>query len=302
MAKGPSRIARAARDLKKVKKDLQGKNGKSRSRAYTRGNATVVLAQGALAAPKRAFGGGRNPKGRNVASLLKCLDARIPRTLGLPRAVGPYSVIRTTALHSSSSRFLMFCPIYNESSTSWYNACGIEGVTSGSPVNSGQHTSVAHAFPLMSQAEVVPSGLTVQVMNPASLQTADGLFAMARVNQQLALGGTTATYDEMAARCISFYAPRMLTGGKLALRGVKCSSYPLDMSEYSHFAPMLHFGGEAFAWSTNALRPAALAPIVFVQENAQPKTMQFLVTMEWRVRFDPANPATASLQQRRTWR
>ena len=86
----------------------------------------------------------------------------------------------------------------------------------------------------------------------------------------------------------------MLTGGKLALRGVKCSSYPLDMSEYSHFAPMLHFGGEAFAWSTNALRPAALAPIVFVQENAQPKTMQFLVTMEWRVRFDPANPATAS--------
>jgi len=132
-------------------------------------------------------------------------------------------------------------------------------------------------------------------MNPASLQTASGLFAMARVNQQMALGGALATWDEMAARCISFYAPRMLTGAKLALRGVKCSSYPLDMSEYSHFSPMSHFVDEsAITWNTNALRPAALAPIVFVQENSQPKAMQFLVTMEWRVRFDPANPATSS--------
>jgi hypothetical protein len=143
--------------------------------------------------------------------------------------------------------------------------------------------------------EVVPASMTVQVMNPASLQSADGVFAMARVNQQLSLGGSPAglTYREMAARVISFYSPRMLTGGKLAIRGVKCSAYPLDMNEYATFAPVHQSSGNS-GWDSNGLRPAALSPIVFVQENAVPKQLEFMITIEWRVRFDPGNPATAS--------
>lgn len=131
-------------------------------------------------------------------------------------------------------------------------------------------------------------------MNPSSVQDAKGVFAMARVNQQLCLGSSPAglTYEEMAARVISFYSPRMMTGGKLALRGVKCSSYPLDMGEYSNFSPIYKASGP-FGWS-NIVRPSALAPIVFVQENNPPQTLEFMITIEWRVRFDPGNPATAS--------
>jgi len=143
--------------------------------------------------------------------------------------------------------------------------------------------------------ELVPAAMTVQVMNPASLQSADGVFAMARVNQQLSLGGSPAglTYREMAARVISFYSPRMLTGGKLAIRGVKCSAYPLDMNEYATFAPVNPLSGD-FTWDSTAIRPAALSPIVFCQENVAPKQLEFMITIEWRVRFDPGNPATAS--------
>jgi hypothetical protein len=290
--------------LKRVKKDLKAKHTNGGGRKLTRQNASVVLAQGAVAVPKRNFGTKSvRRKGSSMMSLKRCLDARVPRTLGLPRAVGPYTVIRTTALHTSSSEFILFCPFmadpfFGGSTTpTWKDWCGIEDVAGASDI-SGTGNTRPIRMPMLGlgdACEVVPASLTVQVMNPASLQSADGVFAMARVNQQLCLGASPAglTYREMAARVISFYSPRMLTGGKLAIRGVKCSAYPLDMNEYATFAPVQQSSGE-FAWDIKGLRPAALSPIVFCQENAVPKQLEFMVTIEWRVRFDPGNPATAS--------
>lgn len=288
---------KAVRELRKVRKDLKLKNGNGirRGRPVSRRNATIVLAQGAVAAPRRNFGSGK-ANGNGPRALLKCLDARLPRTLGLPRAVGPYTVIRTTRLHKSSAQFVLFSPFYYAADEKWWDWCGIESVNPALDVT-GTHNTQPIQMPmngLGSACEVVPAAITVQVMNPASLQSANGVFAMARVNQQLMLGSTPAgiTYEEMAARVISFYAPRMLTGGKLALRGVKCSGYPLDMSDYSNFAPIIH-NGLPFTW-VNSSRPAALSPIVFVQENTEPQDIEFMITIEWRVRFDPGNPATAS--------
>jgi len=292
--------AKALRDMRRVRKDLKTKNGNGngRGRPLARRNATIVLAQGAVSAPRRNFGtikaAGKGP--RSVTALVKCLDARIPRTLGLPRAVGPYTVIRTTKLHATNANFVMFAPFYDAASEQWYDWCGIESVNSALDVIAAANT-LSINMPLNGLAEaceVVPAALTVQVMNPASLQTADGIFAMARINQQMMLGTSPVgiTYNQMAARVVSFYSPRMLTGGKLALKGVKCSGYPLDMSEYANFAP-IHNHSTAFTWN-NAIRPAALSPIVFVQDNVTPKTIEYMVTIEWRVRFDPGNPATAS--------
>jgi len=146
-------------------------------------------------------------------------------------------------------------------------------------------------------AEIVPSKYTVQVMNPQALNNASGLFMMTRVNQQLALGGTTGTWDELARNVVSYYTPRILTGGKLALRGVVSSGYPLNMNEYATFAPVMQqpevaTGGK---WQTN-MNPGALSPIVFLNETTAdtPVGVEFLVTMEVRVRFAPLNPATAS--------
>jgi len=210
--------------------------------------------------------------------------------------VGPYTVIRTTKLHSSNSKFVLFCPFLHPDEGKWYDWCGIEDVDAALDVVGTDNTRAIN-MPMSGLAEaceVVPAAMTVQVMNAAALQAADGVFAMARVNQQLMLGSSPVglTYDEMASRVISFYAPRMLTGGKLALRGVKCNAYPLDMTEYAGFAPIKNYTGE-FAWSSNE-RPAALSPIVFVQENNDPRYIEFMITIEWRVRFDPGNPATAS--------
>lgn len=300
-----SKGAKAIKELAKIRKDLRGgpKRAQRKGRnGMTKREATTVLAQGAVAVPRRNFGTVRKAmaSSRNVGALLKCLDARLPRTLGLPRAVGPYTVIRTTKLHQSSSSFVMFAPFQHHKASApshikWCDWCGIEAVVDGSDISlSGNTRTINMPMTGLGDAcECVPASLTVQVMNPASLQTAEGVFAMTRVNQQLGLGSSPAglTYDDMAARVISFYAPRILTGGKLALRGVKADAYPLDMSEYAHFAPIYKYTGN-FAWSEN-FEPSALSPIVFVQNNATNQTIEFMVTIEWRVRFDPGNPATA---------
>lgn len=299
-----AKAIKAGRILRRVRRDLKMKNGSRRPRTGggggLRGNATTVLAQGAVAAPRRNFGT-QKTNGSSLAAMRMCLDARIPKTIGLPRAVGPYTVIRTTVLHTTSAKFVMFCPFINNDSnindSKWLTWCGIESVAAGIPVVGSANTRPI-SMPMTSlggACEVVPAALTVQVMNPASLQTADGVFAMARVNQQMSLGNSDPldTYNDVATRVISYYSPRILTGGKLAIRGVKCDAYPLNMSEYSQFMPITGFAAP-FTWSNNQ-RPAALSPIVFVQENAAlQKPIDFMVTMEWRVRFDPGNPATAS--------
>ena len=284
-------IKLAARDLRKVKKDLKAK---PKGRQMQKKNATIVLAQGAVAVPKKNFGT-KAFKGNSARAMIKALDARLPRTLGLPRAVGPSTVIRTTRLISSSAKFVMFAPFYDTSVGKWLDWCGIESVVGTSDVTAASNTlpinmPLAH---LESACQIVPAALTVQVMNAASLQSAMGVFAMTRVNQQLDLGSSVGiSYDEMAARVISFYSPRMLTGGKLSLRGVKCSAYPLDMSEYSDFASIVSNSG-ALTWD-NSKRPSALSPIVIAQENTTSQALEYMVTIEWRVRFDPGNPATAS--------
>jgi len=294
MVKGKS-----AKMLAKVRKDLKLKKKPLAARRAVRRNAAIVLAQGAVAPPRKNFGTAAIRRRPNRASLVKCLDARIPRTLGLPRAVGPYTVIRTTSLHPSSARFIMFCPFMREKDNrpAWLPWAGVEDVAASGAINDPNNTKpiTMPMAQLLHSCEVVPAAMTVQVMNPASLQQATGIFAMARVNQQLDMGGNTITWEALKNDCIAYYSPRMLTGGKLALRGVKCSSYPLDMTEYSHFCPVDQTLGTAnFTWDSRARRPAALAPIVFLRDGDSSGDLEFMVTIEWRVRFDPGNPATAS--------
>jgi hypothetical protein len=232
-----------------------------------------------------------------VGSLVKCLDARLPRTLGLPRAVGPYTVIRTSAVISTSARVIMFCPFMRESNAGkqWYNWCGVADVDSDQPVNGANNTTpiLMPVDTLGGAAEVVPAALTVQVMNPNSLQTASGMFAMGRVNQQLNIGGSTETWHAWKDRLVSYQSLRMMSGGKLALRGVKCSAAPLNMTEYADFATLFTTDSGAVTW-TNFMQPSALTPIVFLHTNQATLNMEFMVTIEWRVRFDPSHPASAS--------
>lgn len=270
-------------------------NGKGKKkRGNIRSQAPQVLAQVAMRAPSKNFGT-KKPKGNGIKALLQCLDARIPRTLGLPRAVGPYTIIRTTRLFNSAANMIIFCPLRDQDGK-WYKACGVVSNSVVAAVNAANNARVI-GMPmdnLGDACECVPASLTVQVMNPSSLQTADGVFAMTRANQQMDLGTTSETWNEVTSRVISFMSPRLLTGGKLSLRGVQCNAYPLDMTGYSSFERLADVTDFAQRTWDETLKPDALSPIVFLNNNLSPPSVSFMVTMEWRVRFDPGHPAVSS--------
>jgi hypothetical protein len=148
---------------------------------------------------------------------------------------------------------------------------------------------------------MVPSAFTVQIMNPNALQDTAGIVYIGRSTSQYKLANDTRTWQELADQFVSFMSPRLCSAGKLALRGVKVDSYPLNMSEFSDFCPEASLvGGTPLALDTwngaqnpnTGGEPSAFAPIVVYNPNLVP--LHYLVTVEWRIRFDPANAASAS--------
>ena len=89
-----------------------------------------------------------------------------------------------------------------------------------------------------------------------------------------------------------------MSAGKLALRGVQMDSYPLNMSALADFRPVANTADAAVTWdATNLIHPLGFAPIVVINQastETPPLKLNFLVTVEWRVRFDIGNPAVAS--------
>lgn len=285
-------IAKVRRDLRKVRKDLVTKKKSS-----VRGRAVGgVIYNGVAAGPKHAFGGSTTKKPHPV-----CLDARMPVTLGLPRAVAPYTVIRTsTIITANAGEMMIFCPFRRcgpnvDNNDSWMNWCGVRQAAADNTLISGDAGITPLKMPLDGlggAAEVVPSALTVQVVNGDALQQAGGTYMMGRVNQPLHFGGNnTTTWAKFGEEFVSYYAPRMLAAGKLAIRGVKCSAYPIDMSEYSSFKALTY--SSATRWNADIM-PGALTPIVLLPNQNTINGITAFVTIEWRVRFDPLNPATAS--------
>jgi len=269
-----------------------------------------MLGQGVATLPKVNFGTKKSKKGgaNSVKHCMRCLDARLPMTIGLPRSVGPYTVIRTSQLVPlGNAQFTMFGTFQNINPTKptmWNPICGLQSIDGTKAIVATDNTFL---FPLpivdlFAAAEAVPAALTVQIMNSESLQTGAGIYQMGRVNQSLYVAQdptSTRTWLDLASQCISFYSPRLMSAGKLALRGVCCSSYPLDMGEYSDFAP-IDVSPATTPYTLSAeIKPAALAPIIFINPGAAGNSdksqpgIQALVTVEWRVRFDPGNPATA---------
>jgi len=267
--------------------------------AYQANRSARILYQGVAETAKKNFGS-QIEKRRTLAALVRALDAKVTRTLGLPRAVGPYTVIRTNQLVSTTadSNFILFSPIrYNETSTNgkWLTSCGIMQVGgSGTAVNAanGAQFIPTPVSGLGDAANLVPASMTVQVVNSKPLESAQGSYFMGRVSQPFDYGGQTDTWSNLRSRFISYFSPRMLAGGKLALRGVQCSAYPLDMNDYADFTERSNTF--TTTWSKQ-YEPCCLSPIVFVSnQQSVADSIQFLVTMEWRVRFDPSHPAAAS--------
>lgn len=249
------------------------------------------LAQGVGSVPRRAFGS-------TAGNTLAVWDATHPSHLPLPRSVGPYTVIRTTKRMQDSKNVLFIGAFMSEATTTatnrWTNVCAVSDVVAANPINGAANTSV-HCMDLSglgSAATVVPSAITVQIMNPDALQTTSGISYIGVMKTQADWGGSTDTWTTKANQFVQFMAPRLCSAGKLALRGVKVNSYPLNMTACSDFQEIQTLSDGDMTWTNDVISPTGWAPIVIY--NPGGAALELLITIEWRVRFDISNVAAST--------
>jgi hypothetical protein len=217
--------------------------------------------------------------------------------------------LKTTQLIQTSSQVAFFGTFMSEATSTsqdqWIAMCGVGEALTG-PINT---TAGTFAYPMVGMdsfeyaATVAPAAVTIQIMNPQALQNTSGIAYIGRSTAQYELGGSLRTWDTLGNEFVQFMAPRLCSAGKLALRGVKVSSYPLDMNELSDFRGVRPYadafgaggGTKTFNWTSQKIRPAGFAPLVIY--NPDGIGLQVLVTIEWRVRFDPGNVAAGTHQQ-----
>lgn len=275
------------------------RNGKKKNGA-DRSHGDRVLGQGVGAYPRKPFAARRAvrdaPSSSRILSTMRVgLNARHPVHVGLPRPVGPYTVIRTTRTFSTNAAAVMVGCF--RTGADWRNVCAIEDKLRATPINAANGTKQWN-MPFATNGvafEWCPAALTVQLMNSNPLQTTEGVVLATRVNQQCDFSDSTETWDQTFGNIMNFFPPRLCSAGKLALRGVECDAYPLNMSDFSNFSPArIGVGDNDFTWSGDVMTPAGLSPIVVYQPGASTVELTYVVTIEWRVRFDPLNPASGS--------
>jgi len=241
---------------------------------------------------------------------MRCWNASLPVHLPLPRAVGPYTVIRCTKRFSSDASVVLIGTFKypsgapNSVGDLWTNIVAVESVDATQAINSADNTKfqVLEGLELGRNATLVPSALTVQVMNPEALVGTSGIIYGSVLNVQGQTGGSTQTYKQYGDNVVNFQTPRLMSAGKIALRGVTANSYPLNMAQVAEFTQIALFtpvaGGEV--WDVNKPQPSGWSPIVFYNgeetQSSRPK-LEYLVSVEFRVRFGLTNPASASHRQ-----
>lgn len=234
---------------------------------------------------------------------VRCLDAFDPSHLPLPRAIAGYTVIRTTAIHAPTTVnrrvFTMFCPLMTNISgqDQWMNCYALSsnvGSVSQLDVVNGWTTwnmpgvSIAGGY---RGARLTPSAITIQLMNPEAVQTTAGIVYIGRANNAMNVRtmDLTQTFDTLAQNLVAFTAPRLCSAAKLAFNGVKVSAVPNDMTEMADFTAIDFETAPqnlTLAAASN-IRPGGFNPIFVYNPNVI--DLQFLVCVEWRVRFGPAN-------------
>jgi hypothetical protein len=267
---------------------------------------------GTGALPQKGFGNGRrrarkNGAGRAAAVPVDAyLDARHPLHLALPRPIAPYSVIRTTeniAFTAGEYGSLIVLGPMREfgqmsgDTPNWSNVIAVSGNAHTAAINAAGNTML-HVMSTMSSAtlnnsSVCPSAFTVQIMNGEPLQTTAGIAYAGMCGQCLRLCNSADTWDTLTSELTSYTRPRLLAASKLGLRGVQVNAIPADMNEMSEFARVGYRAKGSITWSTSIpLHFAGMLPIwMYVPEGL---TVNFFITVEWRTRFEPGNPAHAS--------
>lgn len=287
MAKG-SKARAARRQAKRVPRRRIARRGRT-----GRGDAAALrgIKQGVGRSVAKPFGGA------SIRGFHPChFDAFHHAHLPLPRAIGPYTVIRTTQVVSNGNNVLtVFGPFWDRDTARWTDLCGLnfkdKAKTVGDngnvvPLKFGQFAGSG-----WNAATVVPAAFSVQVMNPNALQTTSGIVYIGRIRTSLKLSEDLSDkIEDLANLLVSYNNPRLCSAAKLAFRGVQVDLVPFNMSELANFTPI---SSPTFSqYGANTPNPVGFAPMFIY--NPSGLELQFLVAGEWRTRFDPGNPAQAT--------
>jgi hypothetical protein len=272
-----------------------------------RANATKVLAQGVGSTVTVPFGS-------RVGSDLRVWDAKLPMHLPLPRAVGPYLVVRTTRRFRTDARCLVFgafqtnhnAAMGSNSPAEWSNCFCMHDVLHTNSI-SGASNCIQQSMPmegLGSAVTLCPSAISVQIMNPGAIGNTEGIVYAGVMPTQAAVRSRTESWDSYFDKFVEYQTPRLMSAGKLALRGVQINSYPLNMSPLSDFTTLNNDktgggGGDVITWNSIAPQPVGFAPILVYNTGGENPLdanlfLEYLCTVEWRVRFDLDNPASSA--------
>lgn len=241
-------------------------------------------------------------KGRASHGKLKKygLDAFQEYHVPLPRAVAPYLVVRSVRAFSSNDPFMMFGPSKMTNGGGnhgeWSNIVGWSNPGSTNPINGNTWKRWTIGIPgIDSFMECTPAAYSVQVMNDAALQTADGVFYMGRAKATIDAPDSldARTVGQLANTLITYAPPRILTGSKLALGAVQANLTPSNLVELGDFETINAYAdGTGVGW-TDAFPFSGFNPAYLW--NPGGKDLQFLVAVEWRVRPSPFNPMASSV-------
>jgi hypothetical protein len=264
------------------------------------------IKQGAAGITRAPFPKGKSKKRSSGTIVSNALNAMNPCHLPLPRAVGGYTIIRTTDIVNTPQEAILFGtfkgPAQQFTETTWLSTIGVRNINAGADTKINDATdggnayfipSVALAESSLNGARMVPAAMTVQIMGSASLQNAAGIVYIGRSKTVLDLMGDDRTWDEVMKELVAYSAPRLCSAGKLSLRGVQVNAIPNNLSVLSDFVPRRNPTNARQTWSesTYACDFEGFGPI-FVY-NPDKVELRCLVTVEWRMRFDPLNPAYA---------
>lgn len=293
----PGAKSQRARARAVLKKALKKKQGGANLYGIKQGTAMVNTRP----FPRRSRNA-RGSGGMSLTTLIKHgLNALHPCHLALPRAVGGYSVIRTTDVINSNAPTMLFGtfkgPGNEFTETTWLSTIAVRGVNPDNPIggdsNAFLYNSTALDASSINATRMVPAAITVQIMNGESLQAADGIAYIGKSKTVLDLMGDARSWRTVLEELVSYSAPRLCSGGKLALRGVQVDAVPNNLSVLSDFVPRRIPTPGVRTWNqaNTPLDFEGFAPIfVYNPDNI---ALKYLVTIEWRMRFDPFNPAYA---------
>jgi hypothetical protein len=273
-----------------------------------RQNREASWVNGALAVPGMAFGC------KGGGTIEQAFDATHPYHLPLPRPVAPYTTIRLSVPLTTNKKVLFFGTELVDVSLpdvvgaqEWSNIiCRADGLNGSTAAINGTNECATAALATLNfgkAATVVPSAFTVQIVNGSSISSnVQGPVYIGTSDTQLNLAGDSRTWDTLASQLVQMKAPRVCMSTKLAFRGVKVSAAPMNMAELANF---YHFNDDVSSASTftNTTwtggttdergngRPCGFTPIFVYNPSAV--NLTYLVTVEFRMRFDITNPASA---------